>query len=88
MKVRKAKRAAMTNRAIELNLEKLPSLAEKSGLSIADYLKEIICRGWQAFYEIKNFEQPKTATKNTATTTQQEQEKDKWDKLLGKTGWV
>lgn len=55
LKVRKAKRAAMTNRAIELNLQKLNDLANKSNMSVAEYLKEVICRGWQAFYEIKNY---------------------------------
>lgn len=58
LKVRKAKRAAMTNRAIELNLKKLHSLAEKSNMSVVDYLKEVICRGWQAFYEIKDYSNP------------------------------
>lgn len=58
LKVRKAKRAAMTDRAIELNLQKLDSLAIESNLSVADYLKEVICRGWQAFYPIKNFDAP------------------------------
>ena len=55
LKVRKAKRAAMTNRAIELNLQKLDRLAKESRMSVADYLKEVICRGWQAFYPINNF---------------------------------
>lgn len=55
LKVRKAKRAAMTNRAITMNIEKLDSLAAASGLSVPAYLREVICRGWAAFYEIKNF---------------------------------
>lgn len=58
LKVRKAKRAAMTDRAIELNLQKLDNLATESGLSVADYLKEVICRGWQAFYPINNYNAP------------------------------
>lgn len=57
LNVRKAKRAAMTERAISLNLNKLDSLASKSGLSVVKYLEEIICRGWAAFYEIKKYEQ-------------------------------
>lgn len=60
LKVRKAKRAAMTDRAIELNLQKLDRLAAESNLTVADYLKEVICRGWQAFYPIKNFDAPAT----------------------------
>ena len=58
LKVRKAKRAAMTDKAIELNLQKLDDLANESGLTVADYLKEIICRGWIAFYPIKNYSAP------------------------------
>ncbi len=60
LKVRKAKRAAMTDRAIELNLQKLDEMAKESGLNVADYLKEIICRGWQAFYAINNFSKTQT----------------------------
>lgn len=55
LKVRKAKRAAMTDRAIELNLQKLDRLARESKMSVADYLKEVICRGWQAFYPISTY---------------------------------
>ena len=55
MKVRKAKRSAMTDRAIELNLNKLDELARESNLTVAGYLKEVICRGWQAFYPIKTY---------------------------------
>lgn len=55
LKVRKAKRAAMTNKAIELNLRKLDGLAAESNLPVEKYLEEIICRGWQAFYPINNF---------------------------------
>lgn len=57
LKVRKAKRAAMTNRAIELNLNKLHNLANKSNMTIIEYLQEVICRGWAAFFEIKNYNQ-------------------------------
>lgn len=59
LKVRKAKRAAMTNYAIELNLNKLDRLAKESNLTVPEYLKEVICRGWQAFYAIKNFDNKK-----------------------------
>lgn len=55
VKVRKAKRAAMTDKAIELNLNKLDKLAKESGLSVKIYLQEVICRGWQAFYPISNY---------------------------------
>jgi DNA-binding transcriptional regulator GbsR (MarR family) len=54
LKVRKAKRAAMTDYSIRLNLNKLETLAKQSNLSVNNYLKEVIARGWQAFYPIKN----------------------------------
>lgn len=52
LKVRKAKRAAMTDRAIQLNLDKLNDMAAKSNLTVEKYLEEVIMRGWQAFYPI------------------------------------
>ena len=55
LKVRKAKRAAMTDKAIQLNLAKLDNLASKSHLSVVQYLEEVICRGWASFFEIKNY---------------------------------
>lgn len=55
LKVRKAKRAALTDRAIQMNVDKLDVLAKASGMSVNDYLSEVICRGWAAFYEIKSF---------------------------------
>ena len=61
LKVRKAKRAAMTDKAIELNLKKLVFLAKESNLTIEKYLEEIIMRGWQAFYPIKDFTTHKEA---------------------------
>lgn len=56
LKVRKAKRSAMTDRAIQMNIDKLDKLALESNMSIVEYLGEIICRGWSAFYPIKNYE--------------------------------
>lgn len=66
LKVRKAKRAALTDSAIQLNLEKLNRLARESNLSVNDYLKEVICRGWQAFYPIKEYK-AKSAPKEEST---------------------
>ena len=54
LKVRKAKRAAMTDRAIQMNIDKLDKLAFESHLSVAEYLSEVIRRGWAAFFAIKN----------------------------------
>ena len=55
LKVRKAKRAAMTDRAIQMNIDKLDKLAAESNMSVPEYLKEVICRGWAAFYAINNY---------------------------------
>lgn len=52
--VRKAQRAANTVGAIRQNLFKLPDLAQQSGLSMQDYMREIICRSWRAFYPIRD----------------------------------
>ena len=61
LKVRKAKRAPLTDKAIELNLQKLDGFARESNLTVAEYLKEVISRGWQAFYPIKNYTGQKQA---------------------------
>ena len=54
LKVRKAKRAANTEGAIWQNLKKLPELAQQSGMPMAEYLAEVVRRGWQAFYKISD----------------------------------
>lgn len=61
LKVRKAKRAAMTDRAIQMNIDKLNNIAKQSGLNVPEYLKEVICRGWAAFYVINNYNIGKSA---------------------------
>lgn len=58
LKVRKAKRAAMTDRAIQMNIDKLDRLAAESHMTVIEYLSEIICRGWAAFYVITNYGKP------------------------------
>lgn len=55
LKVRKAKRAAMTDRAIKMNIDKLDILAKQSNMSVNQYLSEVICRGWVAFYAINTY---------------------------------
>ena len=61
LKVRKSKRAAMTNRAIELNLNKLEKLAMESRMNLIEYLEEVIARGWASFYKINNYDNPKVS---------------------------
>ena len=57
----------MTDYSIRLNLNKLDKLAKQSNLSVNNYLKEVIARGWQAFYPIKNFETEKNKQPNDKT---------------------
>ena len=64
LKVRKAKRAAMTDRAIQMNIDKLDNLAHESRMSVAEYLKEVICRGWAAFYAINDYQRQGYGKKN------------------------
>lgn len=66
LKVRKAKRAALTDRAIQMNIDKLDKLAAESNMTVCEYLSEVICRGWAAFYPITNYKRdPKTIKNNT-----------------------
>lgn len=53
---RKAKRAAMTDGAIQGNLDKLDKLAQESRMNVNDYLSEVICRGWGSFFAINNYQ--------------------------------
>ena len=69
LKVRKAKRAAMTNRAITLNLNRLKGLASESRMSIAQYLEEVITRGWQAFFAIRDWNSACSAGGKSSKTT-------------------
>lgn len=50
---RKAKRSPATIRAVQLNLDKLDATAQESGMSVKAYLRDVIARGWAAFYAIK-----------------------------------
>lgn len=52
---RKAKRSAMTDRAIQGCIDKLDRRAQESHMSVNDYLDEVICRGWSAFFPIENY---------------------------------
>nr|UVX39573.1 MAG: Replication initiator protein A (RepA) N-terminus [Bacteriophage sp.] len=52
---RKAKRNAMTDRAIQSNIKKLDQYAQASHMSVNDYLDEVICRGWGSFFIIENY---------------------------------
>ena len=73
LKVRKAKRAAMTDRAIQMNIDKLDKLATQSNMSVSEYLKEVICRGWAAFYAINNYSNNYSDNKVSKSNVTQEQ---------------
>lgn len=61
LKVRRAKKGALTNRAIELSLKKLDSLASTDELKILIVQKAIL-KGWIAFYPLDPDEMPKRNT--------------------------
>ena len=67
LKVRKAKRAAMTDRAIQMNIDKLDKLACESRMTVVEYLSEVIRRGWAAFYAIKNTQSAQPVQKPKST---------------------
>ena len=54
LKVRKAKRAPETEKALTLNLDQMDRLAQESGLTVPAYLEAVIARGWAAFYQIRD----------------------------------
>jgi hypothetical protein len=45
----------MTDRAIQMNIDKLDKLAFESRMSVTEYLSEVIRRGWAAFYAINEY---------------------------------
>lgn len=54
LKIRKASKVPNTNKSIELNLDKLIKSSEQSSLDLISYLKEVITRGYSAFYVINH----------------------------------
>lgn len=79
LKMRKAKRAPNTERAIQSNLEKLNDYAEQSGMTPHQYIDEVIRRGWQAFYVIGGKQQHGTHEK----PAQPMERGAGWNKVLG-----
>ena len=67
LKVRKAKRAPETEKALTLNLDKLDNLAQQSGLTVPKYLEQVIMRGWAAFYPLNNWGKPAPARQPVRT---------------------
>lgn len=52
---RKAKHSAMTDSAIQSNINVLDRLAQESRMNVNDYLAEVIRRGWGSFFAIENY---------------------------------
>lgn len=68
---RKAKRAAMTDSAIQSNIDVLDRLAQESRMNVNDYLSEVIRRGWGSFFAINNYQR-------TGTQQQKPQQQNPW----------
>lgn len=69
---RKAKRAAMTDRAIQDNIKKIAQFAQESRMSVNEYLAEVVRRGWGSFFAINNYQ-------HTGTQQQQKpQQQNPW----------
>lgn len=69
---RKAKRSAMTERAIQGNIDKLDQCAQASHMDVNDYLNEVICRGWGSFFVIENYK------RNGNRQQPQQQQQNSW----------
>lgn len=68
MDIRKAKRSAQTEKAIERNLDKLVGYAKESKMDIVEYLTEVVRRGWAAFYPIKSCERAEAKSKTSSAS--------------------
>lgn len=68
---RKAKHSAMTDRAIQGNIDKLDQYAQASHMSVNDYLNEVICRGWGSFFIIDNYRNNGYQQKSSRQQSQQ-----------------
>ena len=64
LKTRKSKKAAMTNRAIELSLEKLDKLSNNDAEKI-QIVQNAIMNGWTTFYPLKDEQSSKITTGNS-----------------------
>lgn len=64
LKTRKSKKAAMTNRAIELSLEKLDKLSNNDAEKIR-IVQNAIMNGWTTFYPLKDEQSSKITTGNS-----------------------
>ena len=65
--IRKKKRLLMDEEVIRLNLAQVNPMAEKSKLTVKEYLSEIIRRSWGTFYEIPPKKKPEPEAENHAS---------------------
>lgn len=84
---RKAKRAAMTDGAIQGNIDILNRLAQESRMNVNDYLSEVVRRGWTAFFAINNYrrtgtQQQKPQQQIVRTPEEQHQHEEDMDYFL------
>lgn len=61
---RKAKRAPETVCAIKRNLNKLDEYAQQSGMTVNGYMSEVVRRGWQGLFIIKDYTNARPQQKN------------------------
>ena len=59
LKLRSKKGLPTTEKVVELNLAKIPTLASSCGLTVSEFLSETVRRGWCNFYEITKNESKK-----------------------------
>lgn len=71
---RKAKRAAMTDNAIRRNIDKLDDYARQSGMTVDDYLAEVVRRGWSAFFAINTYGKSSRAPQQQKPMTEENRE--------------
>lgn len=84
---RKAKRSAMTDSAIQSNINVLDRLAQESRMNVNDYLAEVIRRGWGSFFAINNYrrtgtQQQKPQQQIVRTPEEQRQHDEELDYFL------
>lgn len=81
--VRKKKRLPMDDEVIKLNLNQVNIMAEKSGLTVTEYLSEIIRRSWGTFYEISDKKDKPENKKETTTNASYDLEEFEERSLYG-----
>ena len=81
--IRKRKRLPPDEDIIRLNLEHIAPMAEKSGLSVRDYLSEVVRRSWGTFYEIPKKTETKKPKQETKLEASYDLEKFKDQSLHG-----